>query len=116
VILLASAFQTSSSSTFNGATTTSVTNALSVSGVRIDPDSGVIVAQIQRGYFDPSLGFTPNMAALIVSVNPDGSFTSSDGSWQGPAGSLNVSALLAGLSAVFDGAILASGAVHGTEA
>jgi hypothetical protein len=117
MILLAQEFQTSSSSSFNGVTTNTTTNALSVTRVSIDFTAGAIVAKIQRGYLDPSTGiFTANMAPLSVVVKPDGSFTSSDGSWVGGPGALNVSALLADLSSAFDGAILGSGAVQGTEA
>ena len=115
MITLSTPYVTTTTATIAGQTQTSVTDTLFVSYVEINFTPAAIRAKIQRGHAD-STGFTANLSDVWVIVNPDGSFNSSDGSFSGAAGSLNVTALIAGLTAAFDGAILASGVVQGTEA
>jgi hypothetical protein len=123
MITLSSQYVTTAVSTINGVATTTTTDHLKVSYIEISFDgAGSIRAKIQRGTLTYPAGFpsvaavfVPNMKELWVNVNANGSFASQDGTWKGAAGSLNVAALLEGLTAALDGALLASGAVSGTE-
>lgn len=93
-----------------GVSQTITTDTLFVSSVTIDFTSGAMYATIQRGTGTP---FGSNMDALQVTVNPDGSFISTDGTWAGTVGGIAAS-LVASLRAQFDQFILASGKVSGT--
>jgi hypothetical protein len=98
-----------------GATVVSstVTDTLYVSEVRLDFTTGAIYATIHRGTTDPSTGvFGDNYPALDIVVNPDGSFISSDGKWNGSLGAA-VSNIMAQLQATFDQFVVASQAVVG---
>ena len=110
MIKLDTTFQTVQSSTFNGVTTTVMTDTLFVSSVRIDFTTGALYATILKGTGTP---FVCNLPPVEVCVNPDGSFVSSDGLWNGSVAS--APQLVAQLKAAFDGFILASGTVTGTE-
>jgi hypothetical protein len=114
MITLSTPYVTTTTSTLGGQTNTAVTDTLFFSYVEINFSPAAIRAKIQRGTVVATV-FTPNISDVWVTVNPDGSFSSSDGSFQGAAGALNVAALSAGLTTAFDGAILASGAVAGSE-
>jgi hypothetical protein len=114
MITLSTPYVTTTTSTLGGQTNTSVTDTLFVSYVEINFSPASIRAKIQRGTRVAGI-FTQNISDVWVTVNADGSFTSSDGSFQGPAGALSVAALVSGLSTAFDGTILASGAITGTE-
>jgi hypothetical protein len=114
MITLGTPYITTTTSTLGGQTNTSITDTLFVSYVEINFNPASIRAKIQRGTKVNGV-FTPNIPDVWVNVNPDGSFTSTDGSFQGATGALNVAALSAGLTAAFDGAILGSGAVTGSE-
>lgn len=106
---------TSVQTTFDGESATTTTDALFVSKVSLDFETNALYATIQRGTVVNGV-FQSNFASLKVTVNPDSSFVSSDGSWQGnlPAGT--VAQLMATLAGQFDNFILSSGAVTGTEA
>lgn len=114
MITLSTPYVTTTTSTLGGQTNTAVTDTLFISYVEVNFSPAFIRAKIQRGTMVAGI-FTPNIPDVWVNVNPDGSFTSSDGSFQGPAGTLSVAALASGLSTAFDGTILASGVVTGTE-
>ena len=92
---------------------TTITNTLFVSSVTLDMTTGAIYATIQRGALLNGI-FTPNFPTLQVTVNPDGSFISQDGTWSGSVGAIAAS-LVASLKTQFDQFILASGAVSGAE-
>ena len=98
-------------SNFNGSVSdvTVMTDTLFISDVGIDFTTGILRATIQKGTNPP---FQPNLDSTVITVNPDGSFTSSDGSWSGSSPA--VVALVAQLKAAFDGFILMSGLVTGT--
>ena len=110
MIKLDTTFQTVQSSTFHGVTTTVTTDTLFVSSVRIDFTTGALYATILKGTGTP---FVCNLPPVEVCVNPDGSFISQDGSWSGSCPA--VVALVAQLRAAFDGFILGSGVVTGTQ-
>lgn len=109
MIKLDPTYQTVQSSTFAGVTTTVTTDTLFVSSVRLDFTTGAIYATIQKGTGSP---FIANLDSVDVCVNPDGTFVSADGSWQGSIAS--APALVATLKAQFDQFVLASGVVTGT--
>lgn len=122
MITLASQYVTTASSTVNGATTTAITDTLRINYIEISFDPPGIRAKIERGAIVTPAGypsvpkeFAPNMKEVWVNVSADGSFASQDGTWKGAPGSLNVAALLAGLTSALDAALLASGAVAGSE-
>ena len=112
MIKLDAPFQTVASSTFNGVTTTVLTNTLFISSVRIDFNTNAMYATIQKGTVDALGSFGANLSAVEICVNPDGTFVSSDGSWSGSVTS--APALVAQLKVAFDGFILASGTVTGS--
>jgi hypothetical protein len=112
MIKLDQQFVTTIQTSLGAATTTTVTNTLFVSDVRIDFNTGAIYACIRRGTFDGAT-FTPNMAPSNVVVNPDGSFLSDDGFYHGNLGA--ATQLVAQLRATFDQFVLSSGAVTGSE-
>ena len=103
-------YQTVLQSSFNGGVFTAVTDTLFVSNVRIDFTTGAMYATIQKGTGIP---FVSNLPPTELCVNPDGSFISQDGSWSGSCPA--VVALVAQLRAAFDGFILGSGVVTGTQ-
>jgi hypothetical protein len=110
MIKLDTAFVTSVTNTMGGQSQSTVTDTLFVSSVRIDFTTGAIYALILRGTGTP---FVANMEPLDICVNPDGSFTTADGStWTGNVAS--APQLVAALKEQFDGFILASGKVSGT--
>lgn len=89
-----------------------VTDTLYVQDVRLDFSTGAMYATIQRGTTVNGV-FASNYPPLDVTVNPDGSFISSDGTWSGSVAS--APGLVTQLKSTFDQFILASGAVTGTE-
>ncbi len=99
--------------TLSGSTVTSsvVTDTLLISNVQIDFVAGKITADILRGSSDG--GFTPNASPVHIVVQSDGSFASADGSWQGTLSSMP--AFLAQLKQAFDGFVLSSGLITGSE-
>lgn len=113
MIKLSDQFQTKASSTFNGATTETVTDSLFVSDVRIDFAAGTIVAMLQKGYVPAEYPdvFRQTLDAITVTVNKDGSFVSSDGLWSGTIKELPV--FFGSLKTAFDQFVLASGQVIG---
>jgi hypothetical protein len=112
MILLAQAFQTVS--TFGGVST--ITNALSVTSVEVNFSFQRLSAKIARGFVDSNGNFAATMDPLSVTVKADGSFSSTDGTWNGAAGSLPIATLLGELGSTFDNCILLSDVVQGTEA
>jgi hypothetical protein len=86
---------------------TITTDTLLVSSVTLDLEVGAIYAEIKRGTGTP---FVENMDPVSLTVNPDGSFISSDGLWSGSLGSV-AAGLIATLRTQFDQFILASGQV-----
>jgi len=112
MILLSPAYVTTVQATMNGQTTTTTTDTLFVSAVRIDLLAGIIYATIRRGTGNSP--FAPNMPNLDVVVNQNGSFFSQDGSWSGTI-SGGISSLISSLKSQFDQMILASGAITGTQ-
>ena len=109
MIKLDAQFQTVQSSTFKGVTTTTTTDTLFISSVRIDFTTGAIYATIRKGTSSP---FVENADPTDVCVNPDGTFVSSDGTWSGSLGAV-AAAVVAQLKTQFDQFVLASGAVTG---
>jgi hypothetical protein len=103
-------FQTVATSTFNGVTSTQITDTLFIQEVRIDFTTGAIYATVQKGTGTP---FQQTLDAIQICVNPDGTFVSSDNLWVGLVAS--APALVAQLKATFDQFILSSGKVTGTE-
>jgi hypothetical protein len=99
-------FVTVTTSTTNGVTITTTIDTIRVSSVQIDFNSNYICATVQRGTVVASQ-FVSNEVDLSICAYGDGSFTSTDGSWKGAAGSLNMSALLTSYGAAFDGALTA---------
>jgi hypothetical protein len=91
---------------------TTVTDTLFVSSVRFDMAVGAMYATIERGTTVNGV-FTSNFPTLQVTVNPDGSFISSDGSWSGSVGAI-AAQLVNTLAAEFDQFIIASGSLSGT--
>lgn len=102
---------TTSTSTFNGVVTNTVTDTLFVSYVELGFESGSVCAMIQKGTMVDGV-FTPNMPQVRVDVAPDGSFHTSDGIWSGTIP--NWAPTLASLRAPFDGLLLGVGLVQGT--
>ena len=113
MIQLSAPSVTTSSSTFNGVVTTTVTDTLFVSYVELGFASGSVCAMIQKGTMVAGV-FTPNMPQIRVDVSPDGAFRSNDGAWTGTIP--NWAATLATLRAPFDGLLLGVGLVTGTAA
>ena len=109
MIKLDATYVTSVSTTLAGATVTTTTDELFVQSVSIDFLTGQMLAIVQRGTGTP---FSANMAPLRITVNPDGTFASLDGSWSGSVSA--APALVAQLKATFDQFILASGKVTGS--
>ena len=89
-----------------------VTDTLYVQKVTFDFSTGAMYATIARGTVVDGV-FAQNYPSVDITVNPDGSFISSDGSWTGNLGGA-VTALVEQSKATFDQFILASGAVQGT--
>lgn len=87
----------------------SVTDTLFVTNVNIDFEARTLSAVIKRG----TGNFTENLAQVHLVVNPDGTFYSTNDTWAGSVP--GVPNLLDQLKATFDGFILASGLVTGTE-
>jgi hypothetical protein len=110
MIKLDAAYVTTVQKTLGGVSQTTTTDTLFVSDVRIDFTTGAMYATIRRGTGTP---FANNMDILQITVNPDGSFISQDGTWQGSVAS--APALVSSLKSQFDGFILASGKVTGTS-
>ena len=111
MIKLDAASTTTSTSVFQGATTTTVTDTLFVSYVELGFESGSVVAMVQRGTMVNGI-FTPNQSQLRINVNPDGTFASQDGTWSGTLP--NWSVALKALAASLDGLLLSAGLVSGT--
>jgi len=91
-----------------------VTDTLYVKSVRIDFSTGALYATISRGTIVDGV-FAENYPSVDIVVNPDGSFISSDGKWQGSLGP-TASSLVAQLASTFDNFILAAGLVDGKAA
>lgn len=111
MITLNSNYATSITSTFNGVSTTTVTDTLFVSYVELGFESGSVTAMIKRGTMVNGV-FTENQPMLRVDVQPDGTFRSNDGVWIGTIPNWTVA--LAQLKAPFDGLLLSAGLVQGT--
>ena len=111
MIKLDAASTTTSTSVFQGATTTTVTDTLFVSYVELGFESGSIVAMIQRGTVVDGV-FTPKQPQLRVDVSADGTFRSNDGNWSGTLP--NWAATLKVIAGQFDGLLLSAGLVQGT--
>ena len=111
MIALAMQDQTTSTTVFNGVTTTSQTDTLFVSYIEINFESGTVSAFIQKGTVVNG-AFVCNLPKIRVDVQPDGSFRSNDGNWSGTIP--NWTATLAQLRAPFDGLLLGVGLVQGT--
>jgi hypothetical protein len=110
MIKLASAFITTVTTAVHGTSEVVTTDTLFASNVVIDLTTGTIYATIQRGTGTP---FVSNMTPVQLTLNPDGSFVSSDGRWSGNLGG-GVAAIIASLKAQFDEFVLASGVIQGT--
>ena len=93
---------------------TTVTDTLQVFSATLNLSTSIITAVVKRGTVTNSV-FVENMTPLIINVNPDGSFMSTDGTWSGTMPAASVTALFTSLKTSFDQFILASGAVTGTE-
>ena len=111
MIKLDAASTTTSTSVFQGATTTTVTDTLFVSYVELGFGSGSIVAMIQRGTVVDGV-FTPKQPQLRVDVSADGTFRSNDGNWSGTLP--NWAATLKAIAGQLDGLLLSAGLVSGT--
>lgn len=111
MILLSAVDTTTILQTGPGVSKKVITDTVYVTSVTIDFTTGAIYATIQRGTGTP---FVPNMATLQVTVNPDGSFISQDGTWSGSVGAIAAS-LITSLRSQFDQFILASGSLTGAE-
>jgi hypothetical protein len=111
MILLSAGDITTVQHTGPGVSQTTVTDTLYITSVTIDLTTGALYATIQRGTGTP---FVSNLTTQQVTVNPDGSFISSDGTWTGSVGTV-AATLVTSLRNQFDQFILASGAVTGTE-
>lgn len=116
MIKLSPQFTTTVEYLYGGTMVGSVTtDTLYVTSVRLDFSSGAIYAEIVRGTTDPSTGiFEQNYDSVSITVNPDGSFLSSDGKWQGNLGT-QATSLVAQLASTFDEFILGAGLVTGTS-
>lgn len=90
-----------------------VTDTLYISSVRLDFSTGAIYATIQRGTTDVNGIFGENYPSVDITVNPDGSFLSSDGKWVGNLGA-QATSLVAQLKTTFDNFVLLAGLVSGT--
>jgi hypothetical protein len=112
MIKLDAASQTTNSSTRNGQTIVAVVDTLVVRYVEMNLIAGSILAVIDRGQVVDSK-FVATDVPLWVDVRADGSFTSRDGAWTGTVATAGT--IVAGLKAAFDGFLLASGAVTGTQ-
>ena len=93
-------------------TGTVVTDTLYVQSVRLDFSTGAIYATIARGAVVNGV-FAQNYPSVDITVNPDGSFLSSDGTWVGSLGA-QAASLVSQLKTTFDNFILLSGQVQGT--
>lgn len=111
MIKLNTQYQTSVTSTFDGQSTVTTTDTLFVSDVRLDFTTGAIYATIQKGTVVNG-EFQSNLTPTDVTVNPDGTFISQDGSWSGTIS--GVTTLVSSLKSQFDAFVLASGVVTGT--
>lgn len=108
MVKLDAPFITTVQKTGPGVSETATTDTLCITSVTIDLLTGAMYAVIKRGTGTP---FAENMDALELTVNPDGSFLSTDGTWSGNVAS--APALVAALKVQFDKFILASGKVTG---
>lgn len=110
-IKLDAPFVTTSTVVFNGITTVNTTDTLFLSYIEISFESGTVSAFLQKGAVVNG-AFVPNLPKIRVNVNPDGTFSSSDGVWSGIIP--NWSATLAALAAPLDGLVVGAGLVTGT--
>jgi hypothetical protein len=90
-----------------------VTDTLYVQNVLVDFTTGALYATIARGTIVNGM-FASNYPSVNVTVNPDGTFISSDGKWFGSLGA-TASTLVAQLATTFDNFVLAAGLVQGTS-
>ena len=97
MITLATPYVTTTVATINGVATTATTDTLFVSAVNINFSTGVLRAVLQRGTI-VSGSFSANQPPIQVSVQPDGTFQSLDGSWKG---TINTNALISALASLF---------------
>lgn len=111
MITLATQDQTTLTTVFNGVTTTTLTDTLFVSYIEINFESGTVSAFIQKGTIVNG-DFVCNLPKIRVNVNPDGTFSSSDGQWTGTIP--NWSPTLAALASPLDGLVTGAGLVSGT--
>ena len=111
MIALSMQDQTTSTTVFNGQTTTTLTDTVFVSYIEINFESGTVSAFIQKGTIVNG-DFVCNLPKIRVNVNPDGTFSSSDGQWTGTIP--NWSPTLAALASPLDGLVTGAGLVSGT--
>lgn len=112
MIKLDPAFVTVVQDTMGAKQSTTTTDTLFISQVRLDFTTGAIYATIQRGALDANGQFISNYPDLDVIVNPDGSFIATNNLWSGSVA--NAPTLVQQLKSQFDQMILASGVVGGT--
>ena len=87
-----------------------VTDTLYVSSVRLDFSTGAMYADIARGTVVDGV-FAQNYSTVSIVVNPDGSFLSNDGLWEGKLAF--APAFVDQLKKQFDQFVLASGLISG---
>lgn len=112
MIKLDTAYTTTISHTFGTTTVAATTDTLFVRSVTQDFTTGAMYATVQRGTVDATGKFVSNYPDMQLTINPDGSFISQDGTWQGTVATAPT--LVANLKTQFDQFVLASGKVTGT--
>jgi hypothetical protein len=113
MITLAAQDVTSTTTVFNEVPTTTITDTLYVSYVEISFSSGSVMTILQRGTTQNGT-FVPILPDLRVQLNPDGTFSSTNGVWKGVTSQQPV--LMATLKTVFDSFILGAGEISGVKA
>lgn len=87
-----------------------ITDTLYVRNVNVDFSTGSMRATVDRGIEVNGI-FESNYPSLDIIVNPNGTFSSLDGTWVGSVAS--APQLVAQLKTTFDGFLLASGLITG---
>jgi hypothetical protein len=115
MVKLDSTYTTSVQHMFGGAVqSTTVTDTIQVFSVALNLTTSIISAVLKRGTVVDGK-FVENMPSLQITVNPDGSFLSTDGTWSGSMPPASLAALFTSLGSTFDQFILGSGAVTGSQ-
>lgn len=114
MIKLDATFITTATTIMNGVTTTAITDTLRIAYVELDFNSGSVMALVERGTLVNSV-FVPNMDRLRIQLNPDGTFSSTDGTWKGAVPPAVVQGFIAQLAGAFQSFILGAGAITGTQ-